>query len=90
VGCGPGRSGGVRFSVDIETNRRAKRYARLRAVVLTPGGRWTAHRKADAVMALAGGVVTRDELQATHNVTSAEIDEWQQAARRYGLPKTVR
>jgi phosphopantetheinyl transferase len=75
----------VRFSVDVQTNRRARRYARLRSAVLTPRARWTVHRKADACMALAGGVVSRAELQAAHSLTGAEIDEWMAAARGYGV-----
>lgn len=64
--------------------RDERRRALMRNAALAPGAAMTVYRKADIAMALAARVVTRDEVMATHRITSAELDDWTIAGRTLG------
>lgn len=61
-------------------------FARLRAEVLRPGGRWGYGRKSQMFMALNLGVVTVHELLTTHRFSPEEFRQWFEANKRGGAP----
>lgn len=48
--------------------------------------RWTARRKAEVLAAIGGGLVTAREACEWYSLSVEELDEWQRAADRGGLP----
>lgn len=47
--------------------------------------RWVASRKMIVVMAVASGLVTRDEVQTRYQLSGEELNEWESASQRNGL-----
>jgi hypothetical protein len=49
-------------------------------------GRWTAHRKAEIVAAVRGGLLTFDEACVQYALGIEELTGWQRAVDRSGIP----
>ena len=53
----------------------------------TPGCRyWTPRRKAEVVAAVAGGLLTVDEVFERYQLSVEEFAGWQRAVDRFGMP----
>jgi hypothetical protein len=53
--------------------------------LLRPFDRWTAGRKHDAVIAVRGNLLTREQLFAVHGITGDELNRWSDAYEREGI-----
>ena len=49
-------------------------------------GRWTIRRKAAVVIAVANGVLTREQVYQRYQISEEELLSWQRAYEAHGLP----
>lgn len=50
-----------------------------------PQSRWVAHRKAELVAAIRGGLITLEEAERRYALTAEEFRSWTMAMERFGL-----